>query len=179
MEERFEVLDKDGNYLNYTETRDKCHETGLWHKAVVVFVISTDNQRVLLQQRSANKKAWPNLWDITAGGHVLVGEYGYEAAIRETKEEINLDIRREDLIFIGATTSENILKEGINHHFNEFYVAYSDVDPSTLTLQEEEVQDIRWYTKEEFLTMYINKDERLTDKEGCWNHLAKYFEMRG
>ena len=28
---------------------------------------------------------WPNMWDITSGGHVLTGEFGFEAAIIEAK----------------------------------------------------------------------------------------------
>lgn len=31
---------------------------------------------------------WPNLWNITAGGHVLSSEFSYNAIIRETKEEL-------------------------------------------------------------------------------------------
>ena len=88
MTEYFDVLNEYGEFTNKVASRDECHEKGLYHKAVVVFIISLDGNKVLLQQRSANKKLWPNLWDITAGGHVLAGEFGYQAVIRETKEEI-------------------------------------------------------------------------------------------
>ena len=103
MNEYFDVLDEKGEFTNLVETREKCHKEGLWHKAVVVFIISTDNKKVLLQQRSASKKLWPNLWDITAGGHVLTGEFGYQTVIRETKEEIGININENELQFIGGT----------------------------------------------------------------------------
>ena len=102
MEEILDVLDEKGNYTNEVATRSDCHKFGLWHKAGVVFVINSNNE-ILLQKRSANKKLWPNMWDITAGGHVLSGEFGYQAVIRETKEEIGLEITKNDLTFIGAT----------------------------------------------------------------------------
>ena len=86
MNEYFDVLKGNGEYTNEVASREECHKKGLYHKAVVVIVLSTDNKKVLLQKRSANKKLWPNLWDITAGGHVLSGELGYQAVIRETKE---------------------------------------------------------------------------------------------
>ena len=177
MSELFDVLNENGEYINQIETRDVCHSKGLWHKAVVVFIISTDNKKVLLQQRSANKKLWPNLWDITAGGHVLSGELGFQTVIRETKEEIGVDISKSDLVFIGGTRSENISGDIINRHFNEFYVVHKDLDLNDVVLQEEEVQDIKWFDCEEIINRINSNYLDLTDKISCWNYLLKYFEL--
>lgn len=177
MEEYFDVLNEDGEYTNEVASRSACHEKGLWHKAVVVFVISKDSKKVLLQQRSASKKLWPNLWDLTAGGHVLSGELGYQSVIRETKEEIGLDLKRESLEFIGFTRSVNIIGDVVNKHFNEYYIVHADVDIDDLVLQEEEVQDIRWFNKEDVIKMVKNNYDGLTDKKGCWEYLLKYFEL--
>lgn len=177
MNEFFDVLNENGEYTNNIASREECHKKGLWHKAVVVFIISNDNKRVLLQQRSANKKLWPNLWDITAGGHVLSGEFGYQSVIRETKEEIGIDLSKNDLEFIGATTSENIKSDIINRHFNEYFIAHCDVDLKDITLQEEEVQNIKWFDKEDIINRVNNNYDDLTDKIGCWNYLIKYFEI--
>ena len=177
MTELFDVLNENGEFINQIETREECHKNGLWHKAVVVFIISPDNNKVLLQQRSASKKLWPNLWDITAGGHVLSGEFGYQTVIRETKEEIGIDISKADLEFIGGIRSENISGDIINRHFNEFYIVHKDVDIKDIVLQEDEVQDIKWFTKEEVINKIKNNYEDLTDKVGCWNYLLKYFKI--
>ena len=177
MNEFFDVLNERGEYTNKVVSRDECHKKGLWHKAVVVFIISNDNKRILLQQRSANKKLWPNLWDITAGGHVLSGEFGYNTVIRETKEEIGIDIDKSDLEFIGCTTSETISGDIINRHFNEYYIVHKDVDLKDIILQKEEVQDIKWFTKEEIVDKINNNYKDLTEKTGCWDYLVKYFEM--
>ena len=178
MNEYFDVLTSNGEFTNEIASREECHEKGLYHKAVVVFIISTDGSKILLQQRSANKKLWPNLWDITAGGHVLANELGYQAVIRETKEEIGIDIEKEDLEFIGCTTSENIKGNIINRHFNEYYVAYKDIDIKDIKLQLEEVQDIKWFDKEEVISKINNNFEGLTEKYGCWKYLIKYFEIK-
>lgn len=143
----------------------------------MVIVLSTDNKKVLLQKRSATKKLWPNLWDITAGGHVLSGELGYQAVIRETKEEIGINIKKEELEFIGTTTSETIKGDIINRHFNEYFIVHKDIDINDITLQEEEVQDIKWLEKEEVIRRIKNNYEDLTEKYGCWNYLMKYYEI--
>ena len=156
MSEFFDVLNEKGEFTNQIESREECHKKGLWHKAVVVFIISNDNQKILLQQRSASKKLWPNLWDITAGGHVLTGEFGYQTVIRETKEEIGIDIDRKDLEFIGGTVSENKSGDIINRHFNEFYIVHKDIDIKDIVLQKEEVQDIKWFDKEEVIKKINN-----------------------
>ena len=108
MEEFFDVLTEKGEYTGNVETREQCHKQGLWHKAVVVFIINSKKQ-VLLQRRSPNKKMWPNMWDITAGGHVLAGEFGFQAIIREAKEELGLDLNKNDITFIGSSISINII----------------------------------------------------------------------
>ena len=178
MEEYFDVLSEKGEYTGEIESRKDCHKLGLWHRAVVVFIISLDNQKVLLQKRSATKRMWPNLWDVTAGGHVLSGELGYESVIREAKEEIGIDINKDDLEFIGSSISENHVGEINNKHFNEFYIVHKDIDVKDIKLQEEEVQDIKWFDREELVKRIKNNYEDLTDKTGCWNYLQKYFEMK-
>lgn len=120
---------------------------------------------------------WPDLWDITAGGHVLSKEFGYQSVIRETKEEIGIELKKEELEFIGGTISENIKGDIINRHFNEFFIVHRDIDLEDITLQEEEVQDIKWFDKEEIKRRINNHYEGLTEKIGCWNYLIKYFEF--
>lgn len=176
MDEKFDVLDKWGVRTGEVAGRDRCHIEGLWHRAVVVFVVSTDNQRVLLQKRSAKKKLWPNCWDLTAGGHVLAGEIGYQAAVRETEEEIGLELKPGDLLCIGSSISENIKDEIINRHFNEYYVVHKDVDPALLKLQPEEVQEVRWVDWREIRERVRNGYDGLTDKIGCWESLLDYLE---
>lgn len=175
MQEFFDVLDETGVYIGKTETREKCHSNGLWHKAVVVFVINS-NKQILLQKRSATKKLWPNMWDVSAGGHVLSGEFGFQSAIREAKEELNLNLDKQDLTFIGATTSVNTKGDIINKHFNEYYIAKMDIDINALKLQTEEVSEVKWIDKEEILERIKNNYDGITDKQGCWEYLAEFYK---
>jgi isopentenyldiphosphate isomerase len=175
--EYFDVLTEKGEYTDRVESRKECHNKGFWHKAVAVFIINSKNQ-ILLQKRSSNKKMWPNLWDISAGGHVLAGEFGFQAIIREIKEEIGIDINKNDILFIGAATSENIKKDIINKHFNEYYIVNKDIEIADLKLQKEEVSDAQWFEKEDIIKRIENNYEGITEKIGCWNYLKKYYEWK-
>ncbi len=175
MVEYFNVLNERGEYTGEIESRENCHKNGLWHKAVALFIINNKGQ-VLLQKRSRNKKLWPNMWDITAGGHVLAGEFGFQTVIRETKEEIGIDVNKKDITFIGASISSNQKGEIINNHFNEYYIVNSDVDEKSLKLQEEEVSEVKWIDKEEIIKRIQNKYDGITDKQGCWEYLLEYYK---
>lgn len=175
MEESFDILDVKGQHTGETAPRSVCHEKGLYHKAVALFIINSKDQ-VLLQKRSASKKLWPNMWDISAGGHVLAGEFGFEAIIRECEEELGLKLRPEETTFIGATIS-NTERHGIIHnHFNEYYIARKDLDPATLTLQTEEVSDAKWIDRDEIIARIGKQYQGVTDKEGCWEYLIEYYK---
>lgn len=175
MEEFFDVLNEKGEYTGRVESREKCHKEGLWHKAVTAFIINSKGQ-VLLQRRSANKKLWPNMLDISAGGHVMTGEFGFQAIIRECKEELGIDLSKDDTTFIGSAISTNIKGDIINKHFNEFYIVNKDIAETKLSLNFEEVSEVKWMDKDEIIERIKNNYNGITDKEGCWQYLVKYYE---
>lgn len=176
MEELVDVLNEKGRYTGITETRENCGKKGLWHKAVCLFIINSKEQ-VLLQKRSASKKVWPNMWDVTAGGNVLAGEFGFQAIIRECKEEIGIELSKNDITFIGSVISKNRKGDIINNYFNEFYIANKEIDTTKLQLQEEEVAEVKWVDKSEIIERIKDNYNGITDKEGCWEYLIKYYEM--
>lgn len=78
---------------NYTyvkdESRDNVHQAGLWHETFHCWLM--DEQFVYIQKRSAEKKDFPGLFDITAAGHILATET-IEDGIREVEEELGLTV---------------------------------------------------------------------------------------
>ena len=55
---------------------------------------------IMLQKRSPRLTSRPGWYHISAGGHINVGETPVEAAVREAKEEMNVDIDAEKLHFV-------------------------------------------------------------------------------
>lgn len=177
MEEFFDVLNERGEYIGKIESRNNCHTKGLWHKAVAMFIINSKGQ-VLLQKRSANKKMWPNMWDITAGGHVLAGEFGFQSIIREAEEELGISLNKNDITFVGSSISTNVQGDIVNNHFNEFYIVNKDIDETTSKLQEEEVSEVKWVDKNEIIERIKDNCNGITAKEGCWEYLIKYYDWK-
>lgn len=175
MEELFDTLTPNGEYTGKTASRDECHYQGLWHKAVAVFIINSKNQ-VLLQKRSPQKKLWPGMWDISAGGHVLAGELGFQAVIRECQEELGIPLSTQDILFIGSSLSTNRKGDVVNNHLNEYYIVRKDLDTSTLSLQLEEVSEVKWVEQAEITQRILNHYDGITDKMGCWDYLLKYYQ---
>ena len=172
MEEKFDVLNEFGEFTGEVATREECHKKGLWHRAVYAFIID-QNSNILLQKRSAKKKLWPNMWDVTVGGHVDAGEFGRQSLIREVKEELGIDITDDDIKYLVGSSSINIKGDIINKHYNECYLITKDIDVSKIKLQEEEVSEVRYFSKEEVLNMIDNNYSGLTEKTGPWNFLKR------
>lgn len=114
------------------------------HLLVVHVCIFNRRGELLLQQRSAQKKSYPGYWDVSAAGGVRAGETGREAAMRETREELGLEL---------AITDSAAVTLAFEGGFDDYYLAEADVPLSALTLQREEVQAARWASLEETLQM--------------------------
>ena len=116
-----------------------------YYRLVVHICIFDPEGRMLIQQRQPFKKGWSNMWDITVGGCAVAGDTSQDAAEREVREEIGLELDLQDERPTMTTTFEG--------GFDDYYVLTRDVDLSSLHLQYEEVQTVRWAEKEEILRM--------------------------
>ena len=116
---------------------------------------------------------WPNMWDVTVGGHVDSNEFGRQALIREVKEELGIDIKDDDIKYLIGSTSINKKENIIDKHYNECYLITKEIDIAKIDLQEEEVSEVKYFTKKEILERINNNYEGLTEKTGPWNFLER------
>lgn len=63
-------------------------------------LIQNDEGKYWIPTRGPHKKIAPNGLDYSMGGHIDSGETYEEGALREIKEELNLDLAPEDLEFV-------------------------------------------------------------------------------
>ena len=173
--EKFDVLNEFGEFTGKVATREECHKKGYWHRAVYAFIID-ENKNILLQKRSPSKKLWPNLWDPPIGGHVNSGEFGRQAIIREAKEELGIQISDDDIKYLLCSTSINIQGDIINKHYDECYMITKNIDTSDIVLQKDEVEDVKFFSKEELIKRIDNNYEGLSGKTAVWNFLKVILE---
>lgn len=117
---------------------------GRYHLVVHVVIFNTQGE-MLIQQRQPFKEGWPNMWDVTVGGSAVAGDTSRTAAQREVQEEIGLRI--------DLTNELPKLTIPFSTGFDDIYTLVQDVDLSALSLQESEVQAVRWASEAEILDM--------------------------
>ena len=97
------------------------------------------------------KKYYPGLYDVYFGGHVLSGESSVGALIREVTEEIGIDLIPADFLLLFDIRKADVQNGGsfINNDFAEVYLVRKDFQLSQLSLQEEEIAEVRFFTAQE------------------------------
>ena len=60
------------------------------YRLVVHLCIIGSDGKMLIQRRQKDKKSYPDLWDLSVGGHVISGETSSEGIQRELYEELGL-----------------------------------------------------------------------------------------
>lgn len=142
--EKHELVDINGNktgkVLTHIEARDLNNVPNGCYISVVGVIIINENDEILLQKRSRYKRANPSKWGI-CGGKVDLGETPLDAGVRETLEEIGILLNKEELKFLSMDTNEKL-------HFTVYYVR-KNVDVNECKLQEEELEEVKYFKIEE------------------------------
>ena len=116
------------------------------NKNIVTLFVRNNKGDILLQKRSKQKSGKYGF----ISGHVQEGETNSQGIIRETKEEMGINIDENDLNLFYR------VKEGTNN-FNLYYMN-KDINTDNLILQKEEVEAVKWCSEEEIKSM-IDEDK--------------------
>lgn len=142
--EIWDLYDVNRNKVNRTAVRGEELQPGDYHMIVHVCIFNSDGE-MLIQQRQPFKHGWSNMWDLTAGGSATAGDTSQTAAQRELYEEIGLELDFKNV--------RPHLTVHIERGFDDIYLIEKDVDLHTLNLQYEEVQAVKWASREEILRL--------------------------
>ena len=141
--ERYDVYDLDRRLTGRTLVRGEEHPDADCQLVIHVCLFNSRGE-LLIQQRDRSKASYPEYWDVSVGGGVLAGETPREAAVREVREELGLEIE-----VPGAAAVTLAFAGG----FDDYYIVDCDAPLEALCLQPGEVQDARWAAKDEILAM--------------------------
>src|SRR6266700_2137100 len=148
--ERLAILDEQMAYIGF-RTRAEVHTQGFWHETFHCWFLKEEEGKkyLLFQLRSAQKKDYPSLLDVTAAGHLLAGETPMDG-LREVEEEIGVTLTFEHLVKVGVLR-EAMVEEGlINREMCHVYLYRCALDLDDFVLQEEEVSGLVQVELEQF-----------------------------
>jgi isopentenyldiphosphate isomerase len=91
-EEYVDVVDQNDNVVSrMLRSENKNHLRDV--RVVNGFILNSKGE-LWIPRRTAQKRAFPLCLDMSVGGYVMSGESYEEAFVRESKEELNLDIEK-------------------------------------------------------------------------------------
>jgi len=125
------------------------NKPGIFNVAVAV-IIEKDSQ-ILITKRSPTRDHAPNEWEAGITGRVNQGETCEEAALREAKEELGIDVA---LITAFRTFHFYRGKEQVEHQGINFWARYQSGD---IVLDTSEQVEYKWVTPEEALSYVTDK----------------------
>ena len=139
--ELVDIVNENNELTGQVEERWKAIEKGLWRRTVSCWIMNEKGE-ILLQKRTPSKRRNPNKWAKT-GGQVDSKETPEEAIFREVKEELGIEIPKEQIKVVNIRKSE----KGKRFAYNFLFVVNYKLED--YTLQKEEVSEVRYYTIEE------------------------------
>lgn len=150
-DEFLDIVDNDDCMIGQ-EPRATAHQLGLQHRGVHVFLF-TEQGKLLVQKRSADRVHSPSALDCSVSEHVKAGESYLEAAIRGLKEELGVEgIALEPLVKFR-------MQYGIND--NEISTLYrGSVNPVLVEFDPLEIAEVGYYSMDE-LREKMDDDSRV------------------
>lgn len=140
--ELLKIFDEQGNVIG-TAPRSEVHKAGHWHETFHCWFSERvyGKDYLYFQIRSAGKKDYPALLDITAAGHILADETS-EDGLREVKEELGVELGFKDLISLGVIKDSLTSTAFIDNERCHVYIYDKNVPFEKYNLQAEEVSGI-------------------------------------
>lgn len=163
MEELIDVLDAFGIKTGIVKEKSQIKKDGNYHRAISVLIIN-DNNEILMQKRSSNRKVYPNLWGIFVKGHVRSNESVLESSKREVLEELGILIDESELEYLYTIKEEKITNNDyIERIFFDTFLIKKNVDINDIVIDTNEVSDVRWCHYKDVLKL-IKEDILIPNK---------------
>ncbi|MCL2439360.1 MAG: NUDIX domain-containing protein [Alphaproteobacteria bacterium] len=149
MTELVDIYDEHWNPTGEILDRREAERARKWRKSVVVWIINSRGE-ILFQQRMANKILYPSHWAASAAGCPRVGESDIDAMIRETREELGIELDPKELIEFDRynMAHDSHLRLQIS------YMYFADLSaPADFSFEDGEVADVKYFPWRELAVM--------------------------
>ena len=126
-----------------------------YHLVVHVWIKNSRGE-YLISQRAESRPSYPLMWECV-GGSVLMGENSLQGAIRETKEEVGIDLKETD----GKLVYTKVRKKVNGKKFSDIMDVWLFEYDGEIKLENattDEVRDTRWMKREEIKQSFENKE---------------------
>lgn len=134
--ESFSVVNASDEHMFLVYGKNNLHNAGGYHRAVHVFVEIFGGKFVL--QKKAKRTENAGKWSSSVSGHVRYNESYEEAAVRETKEELGLNVSSKELHRIAKIPPS--LENG--GEFVTLFTYLMDPEEEEIKLESDEVEEL-------------------------------------
>ncbi|MCD6398435.1 MAG: NUDIX domain-containing protein [Candidatus Aenigmarchaeota archaeon] len=155
------VVDENDNAIGYKE-RGKIKPDDIYR--VSALWIKNSRGDILLAKRALTKKNDPGKWGPSVAGTVGNGESYEENIVREAEEELGLK-------GIKPVKGPKVRTYGKHNFFCQWFILTIDKKISEFRIQKEEVDRVKWFSKEELIKMLESNPEYFL------NDMKKYVEL--
>lgn len=145
-QEVLDIYNEDGLPTGKRIFRGNPVKNGEYTLSVHMFIYNSKGM-FILQKRSKKKKSLPGIWGVTCGA-VASGEDSITAGIREAKEELGLELERDQFVFV-----EKIKRR---YGFVDIYFVKAKFDINKCILQSDEVESIKLSSPKELLNIIMS-----------------------
>lgn len=150
----WQLYDEQGRPLTgQGASKQEVFRKGLLHGSAHVWIWrkTKSGVEVLLQKRSAHKRTWPNRLDISAAGHIYLGNKPLGTAVHETNEEIGLKLADNDLELFAVHRAHLIAPNGSVENEFQFLFLHHMTQKPDFALQMSIVDSLVWMSTEALL----------------------------
>lgn len=158
MAELFDIYDDGLNHIG-VKPRDEVHRDGDWHQVFHCWVISRGC--MIFQKRAPDKKIFPNMLDISCGGHLAAGETVREGS-RELNEELGLEFDFDDLIPVGKRVSMNLYNSLIDREVANVFLYQVDMALCDFNFLREEISSLVALPVDDGLALFAGEVNSVT-----------------
>lgn len=148
--ELWDLYNKKRELLGQDQVRGEEIPEGCYHLVVHVWICNHKGE-YLISQRSADRLTFPLMWECV-GGSVLKGEDSLHGALRETKEEVGLQLSPSDGKLVRSVVRDRVNDVRFADLLDVWLFSY-DGEVSLEKATTREVEQVAWMTKDQIHTL--------------------------